>query len=195
MAEEKKTSDAAHAPAEGSESPPASPSKFKQLTSDKKRLGALLFVIVLVISGAVGFALWWKKTREAAHGHNKPAVKSSQSANDEEEDDSGHPPIFMPIDKIVVKLRRGTAPVDHYLQVAIDLRLSNAKVNEKIKQYLPIIQHECMLILSSKEFDWLDDVNHKKQLAVELKEKINKIIKGTPVDGVRAVYFDSFILQ
>ncbi len=195
MAEEKKAPDAEHMPAEGTESSTASPSKLKQLMSDKKRLAALLFVVIIILSGVIGLVIWWKKTRAAALGHNKPVVKVMKSANEEEEEDPNQPPVFMPIDKIIIKLRRGNAPVDHYLQVAINLRLTNAKVNDKIKQYLPIIQHESMLILSSKEFDWLDDVDHKKQLAIELRDKINKIIKGTPTEGIKAVYFDSFILQ
>ena len=100
-------------------------------------------------------------------------------------------------ERIVVKLHRGNkASVDHYLQVALDLKLSDQKINEKIKQYLPVIQHEVMLILSSKEFDWLDDVDHKKKLAIEIRDKINKIIRAeAPADGVKAVYFSSFILQ
>ena len=196
MAEEKKTSDSEHSPTEGSQSSPTSPGKLKKLTSDKKRLAALIFVIVLILSGLIGLGLWWKKTRAAAHStHDKTAIKAVKGGNEEEDEDPAHPPIFMPIDKIVIKLHRGSAPVDHYLQVAINLRLTGAKVNEKIKLYLPIIQHESMLILSSKEFDWLDDVNHKKQLAIELRDKINKIIKGTPEEGIKAVYFDSFILQ
>lgn len=162
----------------------------------KQRLIALAAVVILVLSAIGGTVIWWKKTRAAAHKDKKPAASAHANANAEEEDDDT-PPVFMPLEKIVVKLQRTTpTSVEHYLQVGMELKLGDAKVNEKIKLYQPIIQHEVMLILSSKEAEWLDRVENKKSLAIEVRNKINKIIKAeSSKEGVRAVYFSSFILQ
>jgi flagellar protein FliL len=207
MAEEKKPAEPTDNVTEETEGAGENLSKMHVLMADKKKLSALIVVAVIFLSGFGGIIYWWKTTRAALHGHKeqssskKSSSKTTQAATEpveeEDDDDGGHPPSFMPIERITVKLFRGKAPVDHYLQVSMDLKLSNHNVSEKVKQYLPIIQHETMLILSSKEFDWLDDMGHKKKLALEIRDKINKILKAPSPkeDGVKAVYFNSFIVQ
>lgn len=186
MADKKEKPEVAEAPSE--------PNK----TSSKKKLVVIISAIVVLAALGGGGFFWWKKEHDKRHAKPKAAVATNGAHGQEEaeDEDDGKPPIFTPLEKIVVKLQRGRLSVDHYVQVSIELRIADAKVAEKMKQSLPIIQYEVMLILSSKDFEWMDPVENKKKLAQEIRDRINKIIKSESTkEGVRAVYFTSFILQ
>ncbi len=85
--------------------------------------------------------------------------------------------------------------LSQYLQVAITLKLAKPEVEEAIKANMPIIRHEVILLLSSKEASQISSFDGKQKLMEETKQAINKVLKHTEKDGVANTLFESFIIQ
>jgi flagellar FliL protein len=99
------------------------------------------------------------------------------------------------------------------------LRVLDAPLGDRIKQYTPEIRHRVLLILSSKKAADLANPQGVQQLSNEIRVAINRIIDGPkeggkgkkkgaaeataappsdeadPDDSVQAVLFTSFIVQ
>lgn len=82
-----------------------------------------------------------------------------------------------------------------YLQVAITLKTATPEVSEKVKTYMPMIQHEMILLLSNSEADQIATAEGKNKLKESTKQAINKVIGLTEKQGITDVLFESFIIQ
>ncbi|MEO8630661.1 MAG: flagellar basal body-associated FliL family protein [Betaproteobacteria bacterium] len=80
-------------------------------------------------------------------------------------------PIFTSMEPFVVNL---AGDAQHYLQVGIDLRVSDNSVTDKIKQHLPEVRNGILLLLSSKTVDDLASVDQKNYLRAQIREVVNK---------------------
>ncbi len=88
-----------------------------------------------------------------------------------------------------------TAGLDHYLQVAITLKTAGDKANEFVKDYMPMIRHELILLLSSQAAADLGTPDGKLRLMEAAKTRINKVIGLDEERGVKGVLFESFVIQ
>ena len=85
------------------------------------------------------------------------------------------------------------------------LRISDAKLGETLKLYMPELRHRVNLILSSKRPSDLTNIEGREQLAEEFKIEANDILRYPPPkkkrrrpedDGpIIAVLFNSLIIQ
>jgi flagellar FliL protein len=185
-----------------------------------KKTKLLLFVVIglLVIvlgGGAAAFFMIKKKSAAAAdeEGADEPTqhVASKHSAKKDHPD---APPVFVKLEPFTVKLQ--VEQQDSYLQVQPELRVLDAPVSERVKQYTPAIRHKVLLILSGKRASELSTPQGVQQLANEIRVAINLIIDGPkvtkkkgkvveetpeisdeadPGDSVQSVLFTSFIIQ
>lgn len=87
------------------------------------------------------------------------------------------------------------AGLNKVVQVSITLKLSSPKVEDKIKLYMPAIQNEIILLLSSKTTEQLQTSDGKLQLILEIKNAANKVLELTPKEGVADVLLDSLLIQ
>jgi flagellar FliL protein len=87
------------------------------------------------------------------------------------------------------------ANTDRYLQVVVTLKLATAEVAEQVKTYMPMVRHGLILILSSKDDAQIKTVEGKRELIVEIREKLNKALKVTEHDGVTDIFFETFVIQ
>jgi len=184
----------------------------------KKRGKLLLFIIIgaLVVvlgGGAAAYFLLKKKapTDEEDTGE-EPTAKSAKKARHQNPD---APPVFVKLEPFTVKLQ--TENQEAYLQTTPELRVLDAPVSDRIKQYMPEIRHRILLLMSGKRASELSSPQGVQKLANEIRVEMNTIIDGPkvkvkgkgkepveapeaddragPDDSVQAVLFTSFIIQ
>jgi flagellar FliL protein len=179
----------------------------------KKLLIIVAAVVALALIGG-GAAFFMMKGKAAAEvdeeGGDVPA-KTEKAKKSKKEHDAA-PPMFVKLEAFTVKLQAETQ--DAYLQAVPELRVLDAHLGDKIKQYTPEIRHKVLLILSGKKPSELSTPQGVQKLANEMRVAINAIIeppvprkKGAtkeavepgdqagPDDPVQAVLFTSFIIQ
>jgi flagellar FliL protein len=177
----------------------------------KKLLIIIVALLVLVIVGGAA-AFFMMKGNAAAdeegdeEGDEVPAKVEKKKAKK----DHDAPPVFVKLDAFTVKLQ--TEQQEAYLQAIPELRVLDAHIGDKVKQYTPEIRHKLLLILSGKRASEISTPQGVQLLANEMRVTINNIIeppaprrKGKepeapgdvagPDEPVQAVLFTSFIIQ
>ncbi|MBS0356121.1 MAG: flagellar basal body-associated FliL family protein [Proteobacteria bacterium] len=171
--------------------------------SGKKKLIVIIAaVLILAIAGGGAFMLLGKKKHadgeegEEEAAHEPPKVKV----------DPSHPPVFVPLEQFTVNL----APEEgeHFLQATMVLRVSDAKIGDSLKLYMPELKHRIVMLLSSKKPSELATSEGKEQLADDVRDEANDVLGYAPNpkkknkrnrpedDGpVLAVLFNQFIVQ
>jgi flagellar FliL protein len=129
-------------------------------------IAAVAAVALCIGVGAAWFLVGHKSEQHAAA--DKPKPKHTSAA-----------PVFVTLEPFVVNL---SGDVQHYLQVAVDLRVMDTHVPDQIKLHLPEIRNAVLLLLSSKRVEDLATVEQKNQLRDEIREVVNKPLGiNTPV--------------
>ncbi|MDD5247947.1 MAG: flagellar basal body-associated FliL family protein [Rhodocyclaceae bacterium] len=185
----------------------------------KKNTKLLLFIVigilVIVLGGGGAAYLLIKKKNSASEDDtgDETAVSEKQKAKKEHPD---APPVFVKLEPFTVKLQ--VEQQEAYLQATPELRVVDAPVGERVKEYMPEIRHKVLLLMSGKKASELSTPQGVQTLANEMRNEINVIIDGPkiapkgkgkvggevaaapadeagPDDSVRAVLFTSFIIQ
>lgn len=186
----------------------------------KKKPKLLLFIIigvlVLVIAGGVGGYLLLKK-KPVAEDEEGDEV-AVQEEKTQRKRDLEAPPVFVKLEPFTVKLQ--AEQQEAYLQATPELRVFDAPVGDRVKQYMPEIRHKVLLLISGKKASELGTPQGVQLLSNEIRSEINLIIDGpkivpkakgkaaaapaappdpnappSPDDSVQAVLFTSFIIQ
>jgi flagellar FliL protein len=130
--------------------------------------------------------------------------------------DLKHAPTFVPLDPFTVNLADREA--ERYAQVGITLELSEPKVADLLKAYMPAIRNNILLALGSKTAAQLIERDGKLRLAAEIRREALRPL-GFEIDlpavaasgaarrapakaedddedvPIRAVHFSNFIIQ
>ncbi len=147
----------------------------------------LVIVLALALLGGGGGAAWWflVASKQPADAKAEAAKKAAEK-----------PPVYARLDTFTVNLQR-TGGDDHYLQVEIQLRIPDEKVNEALKLRMPEIRNAILLLLSSKTKEELEPIEGKQKLSEEIAAQTNQILGAANPEqaGVSGVYFTSFVIQ
>ena len=156
----------------------------KPVKSKKGLIIILAAVLVVVLAGGGGAFIYFKKKAEAeaaaaeeSEGEapvKKPVVKKKS-------DDKKTPPVFLPVDPFTVNLadRDGS----RYAQVAFSLEVDEAKTGDQLKQYMPAIRGNVLLLLSEKKAADLLSPEGKILLAKEIRREVLKpLVIDAPVE-------------
>lgn len=189
----------------------------EQAPAKKSKL--MLIIIAAVVAVALiggGAAFFLMKGGKAAddgddEGGEAPAkTEKAEKSKKAKKAAEGAPPVFVKLDAFTVKLQ--AEGQDAYLQAVPELRVLDAHVGDKIKQYNPEIRHKVLLILSGKKPSEVSTPQGVQKLANEMRVTINAIIeppvprrkgkepeepsdRAGPDEPVQAVLFTSFIVQ
>lgn len=179
----------------------------------KKKPKLLLFIIIGIVllalaGGGAAFYLMKKNANVDDEEDGEVVTKSSKKAKSEPE----APPIFVRLEPFTVKLQ--VEQQDAYVQATPELRVLNAPVGDRVKQYMPEIRHKVLLIMSGKKSSELSTPQGVQGLSNEIRASVNGILDGqpntkgkaaeaaptpkdtaAPHDSVQAVLFTSFIIQ
>jgi flagellar protein FliL len=180
----------------------------------KKSKKLLLIIIaavvaLVVIGGAAAFFLTKNKAQTVDEEGDEPPAKVEKAKKTKNEHD-GAPPVFVKLEAFTVKLQ--AEQQEAYLQAVPELRVLDAHVGDKIKQYTPEIRHHLLLILSGKKASDISTPQGVQRLANEMRVSVNAILEppqprkkgkepeepgdlGGPDDPVQSVLFTSFIVQ
>lgn len=185
----------------------------------KKKKGKLMLfiiigVVLLVLAGGGAFMLMKKSPAADEEGADGDGSAKTEKAKKVKKDGKEIPPVFVKLDSFTVRLQSEGG--DSYLQTQPELRVLDALIGEKIKQYTPEIRHRMLLILSSKKPADVTNPQGVQMLSNEMRVAINAIVDGPktskskkkvgddnsgppdnadPDDSVQAVLFTSFIVQ
>lgn len=131
--------------------------------TEKKGKGKLFLIIGLVVLLAGGGAgAWFFLQGKKDHGEETQVAKAKPKAA----------AMFEKLDPFVVNL----ADRGRYLQVAMELRVADAGVQEQIKKLLPEIRNGILLVLSGKRADDVTSVEGKQRLQLEIRHRANKAL-------------------
>ena len=179
-----------------------------------KKLLLIVGVVVLLLAfAAAGGWFYVSKQRAALDGEEEPAVAKVAAKG---------PPVYLPLDNLVVNLADPGG--EKVAQVGITFELSDSRVVEKVKQYLPTIRSGVLLLISQRTAEELLQREGKEKLQRDIlrealrpfgfAEPAHEAEATAPVAGtkkakaakkekdasheeppVRGVLFSSFIVQ
>jgi flagellar FliL protein len=160
----------------------ASDKDAKPAAKAKPKRGKGLFVIValLVLAGAGGGGAWWWLGRDAG------TVQASTPTT--------RPPVFMNLEPFTVNLLEEGG--ERYLQTSIVFQVTDEKVAESMKAYLPVIRNRILLLLSGKRPSDLATPAGKAKLVEEVTGAVRESIPGTTAQrGIVQAYLGAFVIQ
>lgn len=146
----------------------------------KKKKGKLFLVlgILLVLGGGAAWYFTQSDTKPAENKEEKPK-----------------PPVFVTLETFTVNLQADGGG-EHYLQVGIDLKVTDPTVVDLVKLYMPEIRNGVLLLLSSQSAEQIASLEGKQKLSAEIQEQVNKPLNAKAMGkGVTGVFFTSFVIQ
>jgi flagellar FliL protein len=104
------------------------------------------------------------------------------------------PPVFVELDMFTANLKDDDG--DRFIQVKLVAEMRDAPSGEMLKNMMPAVRNEVLLLLGSKEVKDIATRDGKEKLAGEIVTAANKTLEGTPAaNGVEGVNFTHIIVQ
>jgi flagellar FliL protein len=185
----------------------AAPTEVEAKPKGKKKLLILIGAVVLLLAVGGGGAAWYVMKQKAA-----AAAEADEAAQSEEEADGQHGktatktkkdkkkdkhkglPVFSPLDPFTVNL--ADANSERYAQIGITLELEEAHDTDLIKNYMPAIRNNILMVLSHKTAAELLGREGKEQLAEQIKQEALRALDADSEHApIRTVHFSNFIVQ
>lgn len=160
---------------------------------EQKKGSSLKWIIVSIIGvvlvGGGGFFGW---TIFFSHQQETSKVQASIPAApkgkvETEEVSSG---FIYALDPFIVNL--SDTPEIRYLKITIKLELENEEQSKEIDSRLAQIRDALLILLSSKEYEGIRNIEGKFKLREEIVERANNIMKK---GKVKTAYFTEFVVQ
>lgn len=162
------------------------PAKTDDAEAPKKGKGKLIIilVLVLVLLGGGGGAAWFFLLKP-------PPETAEEKAEPQKAKKAEGPPVYVPFDPFTVNLQ----PDGRFLQMTFTLQVGTQEDATKMKEVLPAIRGEVLLLLSGKTDAEMLSIEGKTKLADEIKTIATQNKNDKPTFEVVGVHFNSFILQ
>lgn len=154
------------------------------LPKSKTKLIIIVLVLLILLSaigGGVYFFLLKKPDTAAVQETSK--VKEAKI------------PIFIQLDSFTVNLL--TAPTDdpQFLQIGISLQLLQEKSNELLKQRMPHVRSQILMLLTNSKAADIVTLEGKEQLISKIVTQVNNLYAQGDENPVTGAFFTSFIIQ
>lgn len=164
--------------------------------SDGEKKSKLL-PIVLIVLGAVllaaastGATMYLMSSRML----DKAPVGEGGEQEQEKPADVG-PPIYFGLNPAMVVNFQNPGPV-RFLQVTVQVMAREKEVIEAVKEHMPAIRNDLMMLFSSQRYETIKSREGKEALRQEVLGEIQRILtEQTGEAGVEQVYFTSFVMQ
>lgn len=151
----------------------------------RKRLVLVAAGGALLLAGG-GAGAWYLR----GGSHSAPAQAASAPARK---------PVFSVLEPFTVNLSDDQG--DRFAQVGVTLEIESGDVDTLIKDHLPAVRNNVLLLLASKRVEELLSPEGKQKLAGEVRQKVIDALVATGHGGsageapVRSVLFSQFIVQ
>jgi flagellar FliL protein len=157
------------------------PTEASVVPIKKKRRLPLVLGVALAAAAVAGGAGWY---------FTHPSVREPAG----EKITAAKPPLFHTLEPFTVNLAEENG--DHYLQLSVVYQVSDDRVIEQMKSYLPIIRNRILLLLSAKHPSDLAGPDGKQKLVAELVAAARESIPALPdTPGVVGAYLGAFVIQ
>lgn len=150
-----------------------------------KKLVVFALVGLLFAAGAAGGGWYYMQQQKTAD------VAPAQGALKK----STKKPLFAPLEPFTVNLQ--DARGERYAQIGVTLQLEDPAVESELKERLPAVRNEILLLIASKKLDELLSAEGKQQLAQQIGVRAAHAIGVGPgvENPVKNVLFSQFIVQ
>lgn len=147
----------------------------------KAKLIILVVIAVLVIGGGGG-AAWF-------------LLMGSKKSTDQHKEEKPKPPVFVSLERKTYNLPSADG-TDHYLMVAVDVKVEDQLVAEKVKLHMPEILNGMLMLISSKSVEELATLAGKKKLSAEIAKVVNEPMHLKEGEkGASEALFTEFVIQ
>jgi len=141
-------------------------------------------LVVLLGGGAAVYFLFLKKDPPPLEDTNEQAGMIQPV-----EDSSEFGPT-VDIDEFIVNIISEDSA--HYVKASLSLEMTNEEVLEEANKRMPQIRDAVLLLIGNKTFEELQDLQGKRQVKAEIKNKINSFLK---TGKVKNIFLTDFVVQ
>lgn len=166
----------------------------------KKLLIIIGIILVLLAGGAFAYLKFFSsgggvsqantQGQAPAPAQNTQPQPTPQAANQVPVVPSNLPGPVFDLDTFIVNLLDDSGR--RYLKSTIKLELSSQLLEEEIKQKMPEIRDNILVLLSSKSYEAVADTAGKLRLRTEIINRLNNIMT---TGKINKVYFTEFVIQ
>lgn len=170
---------------QGAAAPAPAAAQAQAAAKAKKRLPKKLIIIVaatlLLGGGAAGAFVFINRT---------PAVVGKSGKKEEPR----KLPNFVDLDQFTVNLAEKEQ--DRYMQIKFSLEVASTEAEATIKEMMPALRSEILLVLGSRQAEDLGTRKGKEVLAKDIVDAANKSLEHTSAEhAVTAVHITQLIIQ
>ena len=142
---------------------------------------ALFFLLALALAMAAGGAYYYYY-----YLSKKPGVTHAVAKVEV--------PIFFPLEPFTVNLQPGSR--NRFLHIAVTLKMTDAKAQAQMLQYLPEVRSRILSTLSNRDPESLATPEDKNRLSGEIVQALSQpFAPGLPQQKIGSVLFTTFMLQ
>ncbi|HKJ21855.1 MAG TPA: flagellar basal body-associated FliL family protein [Gammaproteobacteria bacterium] len=170
------------------EQPQKRPAKKK---SSVIKIALLVLGVLCLVGGSIGGTLYFARAKPAS-GSVPAKTETTDKGNS---DSQSQKPLYLALDPPFV-VNFADKNQMRFLQVAIEVMAYDAKAIDAVKENMPVLRNNLVMLLSSQDADTLFSLAGKEKLRTQALEAIQKVVKKrTGHKGVQSVYFTSFVMQ
>ena len=161
--------------------PTDKPETAAEPKKSKKKLFLIIGVVVLVLGLAGGGAVFYMKKKAAAEAEalaEAEAEADGSAAPKVQKRDRKAKTAFVALDTFTVNLADRDA--DRYAQVQLSLELNDEGATQLIKNFMPVIRNNILLVLSNKMAAELLEKDGKIKLSEEIKVDVARALGMEP---------------
>lgn len=170
------------------EKKPVEDKEEKKSGGMKTLILAVVGVLLLVAVGAGAYFFGVSRGEAAAAAPADPAVAATAAA--EAEAAAGNLGPLVELKDFIVNIL--DEQETRYLKASVTLELTSPEAAAEVDQRMPQVRDAVILLIGSKTFDELRDLQGKLQLRAEVGAQINGFLKA---GKVKNIYFTDFVVQ
>lgn len=130
-----------------------------------------------------------------SRGAEKPEPSSEVPADAAAPAEPSAPAQYLALDPPFVVNLADTSG-DRYLQVEVQLMSRTPKMEETLKQHMPVIRNRLLLLFSQQTVEGVRSREAKEQLQADALKEVQAVLtEATGKPGIDALYFTSFVTQ
>jgi flagellar protein FliL len=151
--------------------------------------------LLLIIGIGVGAAMYFMGGDEEPNVAQEDSEVMEEGEAPVKKKKSKKTPVYIPLRPAFVVNFENQDQVS-FLQVDIQLMTYDPSVEAAIKQHMPAVRNELLLLLGGKQYHEINTREGKRALSQESIQVIQDVLKdvGEP-SSIEALYFTSFVMQ
>lgn len=135
----------------------------------KKMIIIIAAVVLLAVAGGGGWFMFGRSAPE--DGDEAPVAHAAKPKT---------PPVFLPVDNMVVNLADPGG--DRYAQIGVTIELVDQHASDEVKAYMPTVRSSILMLVSQRTSEELLSKDGKEKLARAILREVSKPLGYTVED-------------